>query len=76
MNKEINLVWSSKYGRNSGLFSYVSSTSFMVMSRDAIEFPFCFCTLHTPLFQALVVVGVAPCKLTTLTFGRVALGRQ
>ena len=49
MNKEVNLVWSSTYGRNSGLFSYVYSTSFMVMNRDAMEFPFCFCTLHTPL---------------------------
>ena len=41
MNKEINaLVWSSKCGRNSGLFSYVYSTSSLVMIRDAVEFPF------------------------------------
>lgn len=38
MNREINLfVWSSKYGRNSRLFSYVYSVSFMVMIHDKIE---------------------------------------
>lgn len=67
MNKEINaLVWSSKCGRNSGLFSYVYSTSSLVMMRDAVEFPF---LLHfaCPTYSSLMIMGVAPCKPTALT---------
>lgn len=40
-NKEINvLVWSSKYGRNSRLFSHVYGTSLMVMVHDKVEILF------------------------------------